>query len=144
MNETSSIKAGMSYGSSMFLAGFVFGFVRVLVVERLIGDFAAVLVELPIMMRVCWTLSQLHTTRDNVQKKNLIVLAFSALATLLLLETVLATLFGKTLEETAHEMIFTSKGILGLTGQMVSSFFPYIRTRSIPKQGRTSHAISSN
>jgi len=144
MNKTSSIKAGMSYGSFMFLAGFVFGFVRVLVIERLIGDFAAVLVELPIMMRVCWSLSQLHTTRNNVQKNNLVVLAFSALATLLLLETVLATLFGKTLEETAQDMIFTSKGRLGLTGQVICSFFPYIRTRLIPKQRRTSHSTSSN
>ena len=122
------VLAGVGYGVSMFGAGFVLGTIRVLLLEPSIGELAAVLVELPLMTPICWQLSGLFAKKlDKVRTSGLVV-GPVALSTLLLLEVALALLFGKTLQEVLQDHDST-KGRIGLVGQVVASFFPVWRLR---------------
>ena len=53
-DATASLGAGLAYFAVVFAAGFVLGTLRVLVVAPHLGEIAAVVAELPIMLAVSW------------------------------------------------------------------------------------------
>ncbi|CAK9074532.1 Uncharacterized protein SCF082_LOCUS36286, partial [Durusdinium trenchii] len=53
-NNARAIRLGAVYATVVFLAGFVLGALRTLVIAPRTGDLAAVLLELPIILAISW------------------------------------------------------------------------------------------
>lgn len=132
----SAILTGILFGASMFGAGFCLGTVRVLLLAPAIGEFHAVLVELPLMMIICWRLSTRFVKKLDpfpIFVSSLFMGLF-AYATLMLLEVALCLwIFGKTMDETMDDFA-SPKGRIGISGQVVSSLFPAWQVSVKPKR----------
>lgn len=125
------ILTGIYFGLSMFGAGFCLGVFRVLLVVPMIGELPAVLMELPLIMMACWRLSKLFI--QNVSN-GVVAMGVVAFATLLLFEVALSLLvFDKALDEILQDFAST-KGIIGILGQVTASSFPAIQLRMKRKQ----------
>ena len=117
----------------MFGAGFCFGIIRVLLVAPSIGELPAVLVELPFMVLICWLLSKFYIQKLDSMRSGVYV-GVTAFATLMLFEVALSVIvFENSLEETLQDLK-TTKGKIGLVGQLLSSSFPVIQLKMKPKQ----------
>lgn len=115
----------------MFGAGFIFGTLRVLALEPNLGKLAAVMVELPIMMTVCWRLSRGYglPTNEGFNHIASLKLAVVAFLTLLVCElAMLVIMFDQTWSSALDELILSTRpeSRIGLAGQVLCSFFPYI------------------
>ena len=131
--QSNTVFTGISFGMSMFGAGFCFGIIRVLLVVPSIGELPAVLVELPFMVPICWLLSKSYIQKLDSMRSGMFVGGI-AFATLMLFEVALSVLvFQKTLEEKLQDLN-TTKGKIGLVGQLLSSSFPVIQLKMKPKK----------
>lgn len=149
---STNLRAGIVYGSSMFVTGFVCGTVRVLLLEPKLEPLVAVCLEFPIMMRLSWWLSHSpnsylmkHEQDSSTTKKDtpynsasfmsMLLLPASALTTLLMLETFMSVLLlGRTLDATIRGMLFTQPGQLGLIAQVICSYFPMFGRKEEPSR----------
>ena len=123
----------------MFGAGFICGAIRVLALEPNIGQLAAVVVELPIMVVVCWRISRGYSisTGDGIYTMASLNLGVVAFLTLLVCELAMAvTMFNKTLWSALDEMILSNRpsARLGLAAQILCSLFPYINAVRSPQK----------
>ncbi|CAG0954028.1 MAG: hypothetical protein F9K19_10360 [Rhizobiaceae bacterium] len=112
-------KAGLAYALGVFAVGFLFGTVRVLLVEPALGAAAAVAIELPLMLGVSWLVARAVLRRIHVERLLAPRLAMAAVAllVLMLLETGLGLAFGTSLEAQA-EAYLTPRGLLTAIGQI--------------------------
>jgi hypothetical protein len=124
-----ALMAGLVYFAIVFAAGFAFGAVRVLVLLSSLGETAAVLLELPLILTLSWLACRWVITRFGVLKTSAAGWIMGGLAFTLLMtaELLLATLvLGRTLPE--H---FVRYGrlpeLLGLAGQLLFAAFPGIQ-----------------
>jgi hypothetical protein len=141
----SSILSGLLYGLTMFAAGFLMAVLRNLVLVPLLGDeVKAVLVEIPIMLVICWELSKqalmmwhvvnacaglfwdsYHTHVDTISTVSFI--------TLISLEMILSmTVFRRTFDETRADFA-SLKGSIGLSSQLLACTFPVIQEVSLER-----------
>ena len=124
-----SLGAGLAYFAVVFVAGFVLGTLRVLVVAPRLGEVAAVLAELPVMLAVSWTVCGWLLGRVALSGGWGYRLAMGGVALVLLLgaELGLSVLaFGRTIAE--HLASYGSPaGALGLAGQVAFALFPLLR-----------------
>lgn len=112
-------KAGLVYALAVFAVGFLFGTVRVLLVEPMLGATTAVAVEVPLMLGVSWLAAKAVLGRLPVERSPSprLVMATVALLVLMLLETVLGLAFGSSLQAQG-EAYLTLRGLFTAVGQV--------------------------
>jgi hypothetical protein len=112
-------KAGLAYALAVFAVGFLFGTVRVFLVEPALGAATAVAVEVPLMLGVSWLAAKAVLRRLPVARSTLprLAMAAVALAVLLVLETALGLAFGTSLLAQA-EAYLTLRGLFTAIGQI--------------------------
>jgi len=124
-----ALKAGLVYFGIVFAAGFIFGAVRVTVLEPRVGAALAVIVEGPIILAVSWTVCRRLITRFSVPSSLAPRLAMggAAFGLLIIAEVGLSlSMFGRTLAE--HFAIYRNAGgVIGLAGQLVFGLFPVVQ-----------------
>lgn len=121
--------AGGLYFAIVFAAGFVLGTVRVLVLEPVLGGFAAVAIETPVILAVSWIVSGVLIRRLAIAPglAARLVMGVSAFFFLLTAELGLSVLgFGLSATEFAAGLMEPA-GLLGLTAQLVFAAMPTLR-----------------
>lgn len=121
--------AGTAYFLIMFACGFLLGTARVLIVAPLLGEWAAALVELPVMLMISWVACGWLMHRLAVAARILPRVAMGAVAFILLLiaEVLLGTsLFERTMPQQIQAMT-SGAGLAGLFGQIAFAVFPTVR-----------------
>jgi hypothetical protein len=123
------IRAGIQYFVMVFTAGFVLGTARAMAVAPRIGEFGAVLVELPIMLALSWWICGWLVRRHKVPARwtARATMGGTAFVLLLIAEWTLALgPFGRTAaDQWSHYA--TAAGFLGLAGQVLFAAFPLLQ-----------------
>jgi hypothetical protein len=129
MPEQHVFQAGVVYAAAVFVAGFAIGLIRVLWVAPLSGDFAAFILEAPVMLAISWTLCGWTTERVGGPTRVRDRVAMGAVALVLLsgAETLVATIAaGGRLAP-----VMTTRGqpamFLGLVTQVCFALCPVLR-----------------
>lgn len=124
--------AGLAYAAIAFAAGFALGVLRVSLIAPRLGETAAVMFELPIMLALSWLACRWIIARWHVPATVSARAAVGGLALALLLaaEAVLGTLgLGRTLAE--HLASYQNlPERLGLAAQILFGLFPLLQLRS--------------
>jgi hypothetical protein len=127
-----AIRAGVAYFAVVFAAGFVLGTIRILLLAPGIGQLAAVLVELPVMLAIAWLVCRWLVRRLAVGSAWTERLLMGVVAFVLLLAAELAlalALFGGTVTGFLAEL-GTPEGAAGLAGQVVFAALPLVVRRA--------------
>ena len=123
------IKAGSSYFAAVFALGFALGTLRTLWLLPRMGEFAAVSLELPLMLAASWWLCKGLTRYFKVPASTATRLAMGALAFSLLMAAELflsLVLMGASWQAyLAHYA--TAAGALGLAGQGIFGLIPVLQ-----------------
>jgi hypothetical protein len=122
--------AGALYFLVVFAAGFVLGILRVLVVAPRLGELAAVLVEVPLLLVASWLVCRAITRRLAIphHRPDRLVMSVVAFCLLISIETVLGYYaFGRSLES-QRALMATAAGAVGLGGQIVFALFPLLQS----------------
>ncbi len=121
--------AGLAYFGVVFAAGFGLGTLRVLVLAPKLGENAAVLLELPIILAVSWAACRWLIARFGVPKMltDRLVMGGLAFSVLIVAEIGVSVLgFGWTLS--AHlEHYRQIPALIGLAGQVAFAWFPILQ-----------------
>ena len=126
---THAAKAGAAYFAIVFVAGFVLGTLRVLLLAPRFGELVAVMIELPLMLAVSWIACGWVLRRFQVPPR--IAPRFSmgaiAFALLMLAEITLSVgAFGASMSDYLDELS-TPHGLVGLAGQLLFALMPLAR-----------------
>lgn len=128
---TNALKAGIAYFAAVFAAGFVLGTLRVLLLVPRLGEAAAVLIELPVILLVSWFVCRSLVGRFAVPALAQARLAMGGIAFALLMGAELALavfVFDRSLA--GHWQHYTTlSGSLGLAGQIAFAAFPYLQMK---------------
>lgn len=126
-----ALKAGLLYFLLAFAAGFALGTIRVLFLVPAIGETAAVLVELPIMLTVSWIACRFVVDRLHVPPVASARAAMGIFAFVLLMiaEMGVAWLLGRRSVSAYLAHYVTLAGALGLVGQLAFAAFPVLQLR---------------
>ncbi len=120
---------GAAYVVAVFAAGFVLGVLRTLVLVPLLGELAAVLMELPVILSIAWLVCTRILRRWPLLPPG--ALGMGGIAFLLLMgaEAGLSTLLaGRSLAE--HLALYAQlPHLMGLVGQLAFALFPWIQAR---------------
>jgi hypothetical protein len=120
-----SLQAGALYFAIIFAAGFALGTLRTLFLAPKVGSAVAVAIELPVMLAVAWFVCRRVATgwalEPNIAAR--LLMGGSALVLLIISETVLGLLLGRSLAELVAEY-GTPAGLLGVAGQIAAGSFP--------------------
>lgn len=124
---TRILRAGLACWAMVFAAGFVLGTLRVLLVVPAIGELAAVLLELPLMLVIGWFAARAVTRRWRIGRAGeALACGMIAFAVLMATEALLAiALFDRTLAAWLADM-GRAPGALGLAGQVAFAFMPLL------------------
>lgn len=123
--------AGAVYFLVLFAAGFVLGALRVLLVAPRLGEIAAVLLELPLMLAASWAVCGFLTRRvavaaDFTQRA---IMGLTGFALLMLAEIALGLFgIGRTLEMQLAALAAPA-GMIGLAGQIGFGAIPLLQAR---------------
>jgi len=123
--------AGLAYFALVFAAGFVLGTLRVLAMVPLLGESAAVILEVPVMLAISWVVCASLTRRFTVPPEMSPRLVMGGVAFVLLLaaEIILsATVFGRGPVAFANELAKPT-GAAGFAGQVLFAHIPWIQAR---------------
>jgi hypothetical protein len=125
----SAILAGLCYFAIVFAAGFVLGAIRILYVIPRIGETGAVLLELPLMLIISWSVCGIVVRRFSLPHgMRRAVMAGTAFILLLLAEAALAQ-FAFGISATKFlDALASPNGAIGLAGQIAFTLFPLMRT----------------
>ena len=128
---TSALKAGFGYFAVVFIAGFMLGVARTLLIAPLTGDLAAVALELPLILTVSWVACGWAIRRHDVARESgaRLVMSLASFILLMAAELAVSTLIaGRSLDQ--HFALYRSAPVLlGLCGQLVYAALPLIRLR---------------
>lgn len=125
-----AIVAGALYFVVMFAFGFALGTVRVLLVAPRLGEWAATLVELPVMLAISWVSCRWLVVWLSVVAQAAPRIAMGAVALILLMvaEVTLGTsLFDRTWPQQMAAMA-SAVGLAGLLGQIAFATFPLVQS----------------
>jgi hypothetical protein len=128
--QISAAKAGLSYFGAVFAIGFALGILRVLIVIPRLGETAAVLIELPILLVLAWIICRSLVARFQVGTAldARLVMGTVAFVVLMIAEIAGSTLgFGRTLSEHFQQYRHIP-GLLGLAGQVAFAIFPVVQS----------------
>lgn len=125
------LKAGALYFALVFAAGFVLGAIRTLLLAPRVGDFAAVAIELPVMLAVAWLAcgAVLRWVKPGQGIAAHAVMGLVAFALLMAAELALSLALGAPSIAAWLVGLTSSPGLLGLAGQIAFAIFPMIRQR---------------
>ena len=132
-NMPSAIKAGILYFAIVFAAGFLLGTLRLFILLPLTGEFAAVALELPVMLIISWLACRRLVARFSVpamvsQRLAMGVLAFCLL---MLAEVGLSVLAFNRSGAEYLALLQTAPGLLGLAGQIAFALFPLAQLKKL-------------
>lgn len=128
---TRAAKAGIVYFLCVFAAGFVLGTIRVLILVPAVGEWPANLIELPIILTICWFVCGWAIRRYAVEPAlgGRATMGAIAFALVMIAELALATLlFGESISAYAARLA-APLGLAGLAGQLCFALFPLWRLR---------------
>jgi hypothetical protein len=124
-----AIRGGVLYFALVFAIGFAFGVVRQTLVIPRIGERAAVLLEVPLLLALAWPLCRRVVRRCAVPPAlpHHVVMGLVAFALLMLAELLLAvTLAGQTPAQ--HWARYAELPVqIGLAGQILFALFPVLQ-----------------
>jgi hypothetical protein len=118
--------AGFVYFLLVFVAGFVLGVIRTVLVVPIVGHLVAVLIELPFMLAVSWIACGWALGRFPVPRavNARLLMGTFALVLLLLAEVFISVKLGN-LSVSEHFALYkTLPAMIGLLGQIVFALFP--------------------
>lgn len=120
---------GTAYVVAVFAAGFVLGVLRTLVLVPLLGELAAVLVELPLILTIAWLSCTRILLRWPLSPPSAVGMGAIAFLLLVLAEAGLSKLLaGRGLAE--HLALYSQlPHQVGLAGQLAFALFPWIQAR---------------
>ncbi len=127
-----SIKAGAAYFSLIFSLGFVLGTLRVLVIMPRIGELAATLLEVPVILAASWFVSgwlirRLVVTSDA---RSRLLMGAVAFGLTMIAEPLLGQYFGRPLS-VLLSALQQPAGMAGLAGQVLFGLIPWIRLHTV-------------
>ena len=134
---TSTLLAGFIYFALAYTAGFVLGVLRVFVILPHLAPSLAVLIELPVILTICWFAAKWTVIKFAVPAvaADRLVMGVVAFALLILFEAILATAGqGRSLAEFLR-LLASPQGAVGLAGQMFLALFPYLLLRKSAVDG---------
>lgn len=117
------IRAGLLYAIALFGIGFALALVRIPIVAPRIGETAAVLIELPIMLLAAWHLSRAIVLRAALPHNGRVLMGAVYLPMLLLLELLLGIALGNTAGGILADW-FGMPGLFGIAAQALAAVFP--------------------
>ena len=122
------IRAGIQYFVMVFTVGFLLGTVRAMAVAPRIGEFAAVLLELPVMLAASWWICGWLIQRHGVPARWPARAAMGGVAFTLLMLAEWALALGPLGRSAADQWsaYATGPGALGLAGQLLFGAFPLL------------------
>lgn len=126
-----AVLAGLAYFAIVFAAGFALGAIRVVLLIPRIGETAAVLIELPVILTVAWIACSWLVTAFDVPRQSgpRLLMGGAAFLTLMCAELGLSVLaFGRTAIDHLDQY-HTIHGLLGLAGQVMFGLFPLMQLR---------------
>lgn len=120
---------GTAYVVAVFAAGFVLGVLRTLVLVPLLGELAAVLMELPVILTIAWLVCRRILRRWPLSPAAAAAMGAIAFLLLMLAEGGLSTLLaGRSLSE--HLALYAQlPHQVGLAGQLAFALLPWIQVR---------------
>ena len=120
---------GIAYAAAVFSAGFMLGVLRTLVLVPLLGELAAVLVELPVILTIAWLVCARILRRWPLLPPSAVGMGAIAFLLLMGAETSLSTLqAGRSLAE--HLALYAQfPHQVGLAGQLAFAVFPWMQAR---------------
>jgi len=120
---------GTAYVTAVFAAGFVLGVLRTLVLVPLLGEMAAVLVELPVILAVAWLVCARILRRWPLSPAAAVGMGAIAFLLLMGAEASLSTLLAsRSLAE--HLALYAQlPHQVGLAGQLAFAVIPWIQAR---------------
>lgn len=130
----SALYAGTAYFLVLFALGFALGTVRILIVAPAIGEFAAILAEVPIMISAAYFLCRWILRRWHIPNDRAIRAAMTGWFLILLasFETLFgALLFGRTVAD-QWSALGAPAGMLGLTAQIFAALLPMFKSQAKP------------
>ncbi len=121
-------KAGFAYFALIFSLGFILGTVRVLAVIPRIGEFAATLLELPLILTASWFVSGwlIRKMRIAPNSGSRLLMGAVAFGMAMIAEPLLGLSFGMSLAEQGSALLRPA-GLAGLAGQALFGLIPWIR-----------------
>lgn len=121
-------KAGSAYFALIFSLGFILGTVRVLAVIPRIGEFAATLLELPLILTASWFVSGwlIRKMRIAPNSGSRLLMGAVAFGMAMIAEPLLGLSFGMSLAEQGSALLRPA-GLAGLAGQALFGLIPWIR-----------------
>jgi hypothetical protein len=126
-NSVSAIRLGALYAALVFLAGFLLGTLRVLVIAPLWGDLAAVLIELPLILGLSWLVFGALARRQNpLVSSGLWMVSITAFIVLIGLEVALSAFITEGGVRAFLANWQTVPGAIGLLGQVGFALIPLI------------------
>jgi uncharacterized membrane protein len=125
------VRAGAFYFALVFAAGFVLGGIRTLLLAPRVGDFAAVAIELPVMLAVAWIAcgAVLRWVKPGQGIAPRAVMGLLAFTLLMVAELALSLALGLPSMAAWLAGLTSAPGLLGLAGQVAFAIFPMIRQR---------------
>lgn len=131
-----SLTAAGVYFAIIFALGFALGAIRVPLLAPRVGDVAATLIELPIMLAASWLACGWLMRRLKIRSfGHAVIMGAGAFASLMGAEAVMAAfLFGRSLADHLASYA-TPAGVIGLAGQAIFGAFPMVRQAA--SRGRT-------
>ncbi len=132
-----NVKAGSAYFAIIFALGFVLGSARVLVIAPRIGEFAATMLELPVILAASWIVAgwlikQLQIAPDT---KSRLLMGGVAFGLVMIAEPLLGLSFGRSLAEQGSALLRPA-GLAGLAGQALFGLMPWIRLQTIDARAK--------
>lgn len=122
-------KAGCVYALTVFVIGFAFGAIRVLLLVRLLGETAAVSLEAPFMLAASWYLSRWSAQKYDMLTDTNEALLMGAIALAILTFAEWCTswlLFRRTVLE-YFAGFWSVPGAIGLASQLCFAGFPFLQ-----------------
>ena len=122
--------AGLAYFAIVFAAGFVLGTVRTLLLAPALGDLAAVLVEIPVMLLVAWAACRWLVGRFAVGPRSVdrLVMGGVGFGLLMAAELLLSLALGRSPAEFLAGL-GAPAGAAGLAAQVVFALLPLVVAR---------------
>ena len=124
--------AGGAYFATVFAVGFIFGTIRIFLLEPQLGALPAALVETPFILTACWLLSGFWISRLKLTPALGARIIMGGLAFVLLVgaEFLLGSYgFDRTINEQVAAWA-TTNGAVGLAGQLLFASFPTLQLLS--------------
>jgi hypothetical protein len=138
-----TMQAGCVYSLLVFVAGFLMGTLRVLLIEPAVGETVAVLLEMPVMLAIAWLASRraIALFAMPARLRLRLVMGGLAFALLMLAEIGVSVLaFQRTIGEHFQAYV-TAPALLGLAGQIAFALFPAAQLRP-SHPGRTGAGLN--